>query len=148
MRRSTLCLPAPASKRREDVGSFINSLIASATGRSYEILVVGRICLGLAVGVRFETGILGMLVFSVGPVMVGASTGSGAVLSFVLAGLGCLFAGLCYAEIASMIPIAGSAYTSAYATLGAPREWLAEGYVTPIIAPITGDCALSLNSHR
>src|SRR3712207_8128688 len=38
-------------------------------------------------------------------------------LAFVLAGLGCVFAGLCYAEFASMIPIAGSAYTYGYATL-------------------------------
>ena len=44
--------------------------------------------------------------------------GPAIVLSFVLAGFGCLFAGLCYAEFASMIPIAGSAYTYGYATLG------------------------------
>src|SRR5688500_14255746 len=44
--------------------------------------------------------------------------GPAVVLSFCLAGLGCLFAGLCYAEFASMIPIAGSAYTYSYATLG------------------------------
>ncbi|HEX4933413.1 MAG TPA: amino acid permease, partial [Gemmatimonadaceae bacterium] len=44
--------------------------------------------------------------------------GPAITLSFVLAGLGCLFAGLCYAEFAAMIPIAGSAYTYGYATLG------------------------------
>ena len=44
--------------------------------------------------------------------------------SFVLAGLGCLFAGLCYAEFASMIPIAGSAYTYGYATLGELVAWI------------------------
>ena len=50
--------------------------------------------------------------------------GPGIVLSFVLAGLGCLFAGLCYAEFASMIPIAGSAYTYGYATLGELFAWI------------------------
>src|SRR5436305_6979167 len=50
--------------------------------------------------------------------------GPAIVLSFVLAGLGCLFSGLCYAELASMIPIAGSAYTYAYATLGELVAWI------------------------
>ncbi|TFG51570.1 MAG: amino acid permease [Gemmatimonadales bacterium] len=50
--------------------------------------------------------------------------GPAIVLSFVLAGLGCLFAGLCYAEFASMIPIAGSAYTYGYATLGEFAAWI------------------------
>jgi basic amino acid/polyamine antiporter, APA family len=50
--------------------------------------------------------------------------GPGVVLSFVIAGVGCLFAGLCYAEFASMIPIAGSAYTYAYATLGELFAWI------------------------
>src|SRR5579871_316467 len=42
--------------------------------------------------------------------------GPAVVLSFILAGIGCAFAGLCYAEFASLIPIAGSAYTYGYAT--------------------------------
>ncbi len=50
--------------------------------------------------------------------------GPAVVLAFVLAGLGCLFAGLCYAEFASMIPVAGSAYTYAYATLGELIAWI------------------------
>ena len=44
--------------------------------------------------------------------------GPAIVISFILAGIACAFAGLCYAEFASMIPIAGSAYTYSYATLG------------------------------
>jgi APA family basic amino acid/polyamine antiporter len=50
--------------------------------------------------------------------------GPAIVLSFVLAGLACTFAGLCYAEFASLIPIAGSAYTYAYATLGEFFAWI------------------------
>src|SRR5204862_7046698 len=44
--------------------------------------------------------------------------------SFMLAAVGCVFAGLCYAEFASMIPIAGSAYTYGYATLGEIFAWI------------------------
>ncbi|MEO6882505.1 MAG: amino acid permease [Bacteroidia bacterium] len=50
--------------------------------------------------------------------------GPALVLSFVLSGIGCAFAGLCYAEFASMIPIAGSAYTYSYATLGEFIAWI------------------------
>ena len=45
-------------------------------------------------------------------------------LSFVLSGFGCVLAGLCYAEMASMIPVAGSAYTYSYATLGQLIAWI------------------------
>lgn len=50
--------------------------------------------------------------------------GPAIVLSFVFAGLACAFAGLCYAEFASMIPVAGSAYTYAYATMGEFIAWI------------------------
>ncbi|HVW73934.1 MAG TPA: amino acid permease [Rhizomicrobium sp.] len=50
--------------------------------------------------------------------------GPGVVISFAIAGLGCLFAGLCYSEYASMIPVAGSAYTYTYATLGRLLAWI------------------------
>src|SRR5262245_55579264 len=61
-------------------------------------------------------------------VMTGGVTaqtaGPAILLSFVVAGLGCLFAALCYAEFASMAPVAGSAYTYAYATLGELLAWI------------------------
>jgi basic amino acid/polyamine antiporter, APA family len=50
--------------------------------------------------------------------------GPAIILSYVLAGVGCVFAGLCYAEFASMIPIAGSAYTYGYATVGEIVAWI------------------------
>jgi len=50
--------------------------------------------------------------------------GPAVVLSFVAAAIACVFAGLCYAEMASMIPIAGSAYTYAYATMGELLAWI------------------------
>ncbi len=52
------------------------------------------------------------------------AAGSGVTLSFILAAIGCAFAGLCYAEFASSIPIAGSAYTYSYATLGEIVAWI------------------------
>src|SRR5450432_1646587 len=50
--------------------------------------------------------------------------GPALMLAFVVSGLGCAFAGLCYAEFAAMIPLAGSAYTYAYATLGELIAWI------------------------
>src|SRR4051812_25759209 len=50
--------------------------------------------------------------------------GPSVVLAFMVAGLGCAFAGLCYAEFASMIPVAGSAYTYSYATMGELVAWI------------------------
>lgn len=54
----------------------------------------------------------------------GEHAGAAVTLSFIVAAIGCAFAGLCYAEFASMIPIAGSAYTYAYATMGELIAWI------------------------
>lgn len=54
----------------------------------------------------------------------GGHAGAAVTLSFIIAAIGCAFAGLCYAEFASMIPIAGSAYTYAYTTMGELIAWI------------------------
>src|SRR6202140_2032403 len=50
--------------------------------------------------------------------------GPSVVLAFIVAGIGCAFAGLCYAEFASMLPVAGSAYTYSYTTMGEFVAWV------------------------
>ncbi|MGB6875942.1 MAG: amino acid permease [Candidatus Acidiferrales bacterium] len=68
--------------------------------------------------------IIGTGIFTLTGVAAAKYAGPAVVLSFVVAGIGCVFAGLCYAEFAAMIPIAGSAYTYGYATLGELVAWI------------------------
>src|SRR5438309_6044240 len=82
--------------------------------------ILGPVSLSaLGVGAIIGTGIF---------VLVGKAahdtTGPALMLSFVVAGIACVFAALCYAEFASMAPVAGSAYTYAYATLGELLAWI------------------------
>src|SRR5262245_39639146 len=82
--------------------------------------VLGPVALtSLGVGAIIGTGI-----FVLTGVAAHDKAGPALTLSFVVAGLACVFAGLCYAEFASMVPVAGSAYTYAYATLGELIAWI------------------------
>ena len=67
--------------------------------------------------------IIGAGIFVYTGQVAAAYAGPAVLVSFVVAALGCLFAGLCYAEFASMIPVSGSAYTYAYATMGRFMAW-------------------------
>ncbi|MBO9570644.1 MAG: amino acid permease [Chitinophagaceae bacterium] len=68
--------------------------------------------------------IIGAGLFSITGMAAANYAGPGIMISFIVAALGCAFAGLCYAEFASMIPVAGSAYTYSYATMGEFIAWI------------------------
>ncbi len=68
--------------------------------------------------------IIGAGLFSLTGIAAADNAGPAVAISFVIAALGCAFAGMCYSELASMIPVAGSAYTYAYATLGEFAGWI------------------------
>ena len=69
-------------------------------------------------------GIIGAGIFVLTGQAAAQYAGPAIVLSFIISAVGCAFAGLCYAEFASMIPIAGSAYTYSYATIGELLAWI------------------------
>lgn len=86
-------------------------------------------------GLKRTLGALSLLALGIGAIIgaglfvrtaaaAGGHAGSAVTISFIIAAVGCAFAGLCYAEFASMIPIAGSAYTYAYATMGELVAWI------------------------
>src|SRR5437879_8058343 len=98
----------------------LEKLLSEMEGENRLRRVLGPIALtSLGVGAIIGAGIF---------VMTGETAankaGPGVMLSFVVAGLGCALAALCYAEFASMVPVAGSAYTYAYATLGELMAWI------------------------
>jgi len=98
----------------------LDLLLEEAKGENRLRRVLGPVRLtSLGVGCIIGTGIF---------VLVGQvahdKAGPALMLSFVIAGLACVFAALCYAEFASMVPVAGSAYTYAYATLGELPAWI------------------------
>ncbi len=75
--------------------------------------------IGLGIG-----AIIGAGLFSLTGIAAGENAGPAVVISFMIAAIGCGFAGMCYSELASMIPVSGSAYTYAYATLGELVGWI------------------------
>src|SRR5690348_14935127 len=68
-------------------------------------------------------GIIGTGIFVLTGTAAAEHAGPALALSFIIAGIGCAFAGLCYSEFAAMIPVSGSAYSYCYATLGEGIAW-------------------------
>ena len=93
---------------------------ASATGNTSLKRTLGPISL-IALGIG---AVIGAGLFSITGMAAANYAGPGIMISFVIAAIGCAFAGLCYAEFASMIPVAGSAYTYSYATMGEFIAWI------------------------
>jgi len=93
-----------------------DSVVAEAHQLKRALGPVSLIMLGIG-------SIIGAGIFVIAGNAAAEHAGPAVLVSFVIAGLGCLFAGLCYAEFASMIPESGSAYTYAYATMGRTMAW-------------------------
>jgi len=103
------------------VKKSIEGLLAQASdsekGLKRSLGPVNLIALGIG-------AIIGAGLFVRTAAAAGESAGPAVIISFIIAAVGCAFAGLCYAEFASMIPVAGSAYTYAYATMGEFVAWI------------------------
>ena len=93
---------------------------ARATGEGTLKRTLGPMAL-VALGIG---AIIGAGLFVRTAAAIADRAGPSVVLAFIVAGIGCAFAGLCYAEFASMIPVAGSAYTYSYATMGELIAWI------------------------
>ena len=98
----------------------ISSLIAESSATDgLKKTLSARSLVALGIG-----AIIGAGLFSITGVAAANMAGPGIMISFIIAAIGCAFAGLCYAEFASMIPVAGSAYTYSYATMGEFIAWI------------------------
>lgn len=99
----------------------INDLLAEASesekGLKRTLSATALVMLGIG-------AIIGAGLFSITGMAAANNAGPAITISFVIAALGCAFAGLCYAEFASMIPVAGSAYTYSFATMGKFVAWI------------------------
>src|SRR6478735_562173 len=100
----------------------IDGLLAEsrATGEGTLKRTLGPVAL-IALGIG---AIIGAGLFVRTAAAIADRAGPSVTLAFIVAGVGCAFAGLCYAEFASMIPVAGSAYTYSYATMGELVAWI------------------------
>ena len=102
------------------VKKSVQGLIAeSQEGNSLKKTLGAWALISLGIG-----AVIGAGLFSITGLAAANQAGPAITISFVVAGLGCAFAGLCYAEFASMIPVAGSAYTYSYATMGEFVAWI------------------------
>ncbi|HYW45214.1 MAG TPA: amino acid permease [Bryobacteraceae bacterium] len=99
----------------------LDKIIAESEGGQHHLKkTLGPVNL-VALGIG---AIIGAGLFSLTGIAAADHAGPAVVISFVVAAIGCAFAGMCYSEFATMIPIAGSAYTYAYATMGELLAWI------------------------
>jgi APA family basic amino acid/polyamine antiporter len=103
--------------RKKTLDHLMNEASSSEKGLKRTLGVWSLIALGIG-------AIIGAGLFVRTAAAAGEHAGNAVTISFIIAATGCLFAGLCYAEFAAMIPIAGSAYTYAYATMGELVAWI------------------------
>ncbi len=97
----------------------LDQILADGEGESLKRSLSATQLVALGIG-----AIIGAGLFSLTGLAAAQNAGPAVVLSFILAAIGCAFAGLCYSEFATMIPIAGSAYTYSYATMGELMAWI------------------------
>lgn len=103
--------------RRKSLSILIDEATEDEKGLKRTLSSRALVALGIG-------AIIGAGLFSLTGIAAADHAGPAVTLSFVLAAVGCAFAGLCYAEFASMIPVAGSAYTYSYATMGEFVAWI------------------------
>jgi APA family basic amino acid/polyamine antiporter len=103
--------------RKKSISALLSQASDSEKGMKRTLGAFNLVALGIG-------AIIGAGLFVRTAAAAGQAAGAGVTLSFVVAALGCAFAGLCYAEFASMIPIAGSAYAYSYVTLGELTAWV------------------------
>lgn len=107
------------------MGLFSKKSISQLISESEEGADTLKRTLGVGALVALGIGvIIGAGLFSITGLAAGYNAGPAVTIAFLIAAIGCAFAGLCYAEFASMIPVAGSAYTYSYATMGEFIAWI------------------------
>ena len=103
--------------KRKPIDQLLNEASESEKGLKRTLTARGLTALGIG-------AIIGAGLFSITGIAAATNAGPAITISFVVAALGCVFAGLCYAEFSSMIPVAGSAYTYSFATMGEFIAWI------------------------
>jgi APA family basic amino acid/polyamine antiporter len=103
--------------KRKPLNVLLEEATESEKGLKKTLTASGLTALGVG-------AIIGAGLFSITGIAAATNAGPAITISFLVAALGCIFAGLCYAEFSSMIPVAGSAYTYSFATMGEFVAWI------------------------
>jgi len=103
--------------KRKPLSQLLSEASESEKGLKKTLTAPGLVALGIG-------AIIGAGLFSITGLAASMNAGPAITISFLVAAFGCIFAGLCYAEFSSMIPVAGSAYTYSFATMGEFIAWI------------------------